>query len=99
LPNEIADAAIEYRTQVPKGKTGLLLMVRGGDVIVGAVIPGSPAAEAGVPGGGIIVDIGGIAPADLLEAAELMAGPPGTSVTVRIRTGRSATSYVLRRQE
>ncbi|GBF95448.1 carboxyl-terminal-processing peptidase chloroplastic [Raphidocelis subcapitata] len=63
--------------------------------------PGGPAARAGVRAGDVIESIGGVPTAgmSLYEASDLLQGPEGTEVTLRVRSGgRASRDVTLQRQ-
>jgi carboxyl-terminal processing protease len=78
---------------------GLFLDRRDGLAIVVATVPGSPADAAGLRSGDILVgiDTTAITGARLETAATLLAGKPGSTVTLRIRREGTALSPVLQR--
>ena len=82
--------------------TGIGISVQAADdgqVIVGKVINGSTADEAGLQKGDVIVSIRGSKPESVENAAELLRGKAGTSVTVVVsRGGREKTFRVARAQ-
>ncbi len=64
---------------------GLSLMRRDGRVMITDVVPGSPAAIAGLRSGDVIRDIQGQAAESLERATALMQGHPGTAVIFRVQ--------------
>jgi carboxyl-terminal processing protease len=78
---------------------GLFLDRRDGRAIVVAAVPGSPADRAGLRPGDVLVgiDTTAITGNRLETAVALLAGTPGTPVTLRIRRAGELLSPVLRR--
>jgi carboxyl-terminal processing protease len=96
-----AEAAAARAARV--GQTGLGLRLgrgRHGAVAVTQLLPGSPAAEAGVNVGDEVLAIDGVpvSGADLALAALLLDGPEGTEAVLRLRrAGRALTVRITRR--
>lgn len=78
---------------------GIFLDRRDGRAIVVATVPGSPAELAGLRSGDVLVgiDTTAITGSRLETAAALLAGKPGTTVTLRIRREGDLLSPELRR--
>ena len=86
------------------GGIGLLITENESDNLeVVSPFKGTPAYKAGIKSGDLIVKIAGKSTAgmDLVEAANLMKGEPGTKVTLTIRPKDSMTTkeYVIQREE
>ena len=82
--------------------TGIGISVQAADdgqVIVGKVIKGSTAEEAGLQKGDVIVSIGGSKPESVDKAAELMRGKAGTSVTVVVSRGAKEKTFRVARAQ
>ncbi|NNF37505.1 MAG: S41 family peptidase [Gemmatimonadetes bacterium] len=77
---------VRIRTEGDYGGVGLEVVNRDGRVTVVAPIPGTPGARAGIRPGDWFVEIDGtnVEEMDVNDAVELLRGPPGTSVDVRI---------------
>jgi carboxyl-terminal processing protease len=69
---------------------GLHLDRRDGSIVVIAAVPGSPADRAGVRSGDVLLGVGStpVEPEDLESALELIAGPAGSRVTLRLQRSR-----------
>jgi len=96
-----ANEALEAR-QRRIGQTGLGLRIAAGPrntVVIVALVPDSAASEAGLREGDILLAIDGVpvTARRLVEAAELLEGPPDTTVQLDMRRGRQRFSVVLRR--
>lgn len=68
---------------------GAVLAVDGGRLVIGSVVPGSPAQQAGIRSGDVIVSIDG-RPADRMsieQAVEAVRGSVGTKVRLELRRG------------
>jgi len=63
---------------------GAGVMEEDGKVMVGSVFEGSPADEAGLKSGDVIINVDGKEPSTADEAVKLVSGDAGTEVTVRI---------------
>ena len=76
---------------------GVEINVRDGQPVVVAPIPGSPAVEAGIQPGDLIVAIDGRSTAglSLAEIGPLIRGPAGTSVTLTLRQPTSETTRTV----
>lgn len=70
-----------------------------GRVIVGRVIEGGPADEAGLRAGDIIVTVDGVAPTDLNDASNRLRGEAGTKVEVLIDRGGDELTFTIYRME
>ncbi len=82
--------------------TGIGISVQAADdgqVIVGKVIKGSTAEEAGLQKGDVIVSIGGSKPESVDKAAELLRGKAGTSVTVVVSRGAKEKTFRVARAQ
>jgi carboxyl-terminal processing protease len=77
---------VRIRTEGDYGGVGLEVVNRNGRVTVVAPIPGTPGARAGIRAGDWFVEIDGtnVEEMDVNDAVELLRGPPGTAVDVRI---------------
>lgn len=81
-----------------KGRTGIQLQMHNPKV-VGAVVPGSPAASAGVlPGDRLIQIAGQFVSDDYRSATMQLAGAHGTDVQVVLRRGDQALDIVIQRE-
>ena len=69
-------------------------------VVVGSVVPGSPAARAGIQPGDELVSIDGTPAAklDVVGASRLLEGPPGSKTALVLRRSGKEKSYPLTRQ-
>ncbi len=81
---------------------GLMLSKRRGYVVTVAALPGSPAAEAGIRSGDLLLTIDGRSTRQMgvWEATQVLRGKPGTKVAVTLNTpearGRQAVSLLRR---
>lgn len=80
-------ATIAEQTTGNYGGIGVQADLRGGTIMVVSATPDSPADRAGIRTGDRIVEVDGriVGPEDLNATAQLLRGPPGTSVVVRVR--------------
>jgi carboxyl-terminal processing protease len=96
-----ADEALQARERrVGQSSLGLRLAGgRRGTVIVAALAPDGPAAEAGVREGDQLLSIDGYAVSArrIIDAAELLEGLPGTEVTLVLRRGNQRHTVTLLR--
>lgn len=71
------------------GVIGVSVQETGLGLVVARVLPGSPAAGAGVRAGDLLLvaDGKGLAPLSLKEATDLLKGAPGTPVVVEVESG------------
>lgn len=78
---------------------GLFLDRRDGRAVIVATVPGSPADQVGLRAGDLLlgVDTTAINGSRLERAADLLAGPEGSRVVLRVRRGPSGLSPELRR--
>ena len=76
---------------------GIGVVQDGDDILVINVFEDSPAAEAGIEAGDVITKVDGKAPADVDEAIDMLAGKPGTSVTVTYKRGEKETECSMNR--
>jgi hypothetical protein len=79
---------------------GLQLERRGRDIVVSGVVAGSPANQAGIRAGDVLVQLDGhaVAGGDLIEVARSLEGPAGTVARLVLRRGEAETSYRLARR-
>lgn len=78
---------------------GAVLSLEGGQMVINSVMPGSPAAKAGLTAGDVLLKINGKSTAGLSleKAVERIRGPHGTHVTLAVmRAGRQVTVSVPR---
>ncbi|WP_426453715.1 S41 family peptidase [Paenibacillus sp. S-38] len=70
-------------------------------VYIADVFEGSPAKEAGLAAGDLVVSVGGtsVAGKKTGEVAELIAGEPGTAVVVEVRRGSEAKEFNVTRKK
>ena len=80
---------------------GIQLENREEEVVVSAPIDGSPADEAGVKTGDVViaVDGKGVEGQDVAEIAEKVRGPEGSPVKLTVRRGEAEESFDLEREE
>ena len=69
------------------------------NVVILTVFADTPAAEAGMMEGDIIVNVDGKAPADVDEAVEMITGEAGTKVKITVRRGEETLDFNLYRQK
>lgn len=95
-----AEAQADRMRRVGRAGVGIRAALRGGQVVVVAVQPGSPAALAGVRAGDRIAAIDGesLRGADLEAVGALLAGPEGTMVTLGLRGREGLRTVPLRRE-
>ena len=67
------------------------------DITVMTVFEDSPAAEAGMEYGDVIIKVDGKAPADVDDAIQMISGDPGTPVTITVRRGEEELEFRLNR--
>ena len=95
---------VESNRQGLSGKyvgIGVQLENREEEVVVSAPIDGSPADEAGVKTGDVIVAVDGevVEGEDVSEIAEKVRGPEGSPVELTVRRGEEDQSFELEREE
>ena len=80
---------------------GIQLEPRNGEVVVAAPIEGSPAEEAGIESGDVIVAVNGrdVSGVEVSEIASRVKGPEGTKVGVTVSRDGDRRSYSLERAE
>ena len=80
---------------------GVQLENREEEVVVSAPIDGSPADEAGVKTGDVVVAVDGrgVEGEDVAEIAEKVRGPEGSPVELTVRRGEAEQSFDLEREE
>jgi len=95
-----AEAQADRMRRVGRAGVGIRHALRGGQVVVVAVLSGSPAALAGVRVGDRIAAIDGekLRGADLEAVGALLAGPEGTVVTLGLRGRDGLRTLPLRRE-
>lgn len=78
---------------------GLISALDGGKPYVQDVIPGSPAAQAGIAPGDAIVAVNGtnVESKSLLELNQLIAGNEGTSVSIKVKRNGTVLTFALTR--
>jgi carboxyl-terminal processing protease len=95
-----ADRAREERDLATGSTVGVGVWVRGSaeGLVVASVVPGSPAARAGIGAGDVIVEVDGRpVGVDVERAAGILSGPEGTSVTLVVRSGDDSSTVRLTR--
>ena len=95
---------VERNRQGLSGKyvgIGVQLENREEEVVVSAPIDGSPADEAGVKTGDVIVAVDGeaVEGEDVSRIAEKVRGPEGSTVELTVRRGEDERSFKLKREE
>ncbi len=95
---------VESNRQGLSGKyvgIGVQLENREEEVVVSAPIDGSPADEAGVKTGDVIVAVNGegVEGEDVSQIAEKVRGPEGSPVELTVRRGEEDRSFELKREE
>src|SRR6266404_2154356 len=84
-----ADEMKDYNVQLEQKLAGVgaVLKANGGEVVVQALLPGSPAIDGGLHAGDRIVTINGTAlpPNNLAMAVRLLRGPAGTEVALGVK--------------
>ncbi len=95
-----AETTADRARRVGRATVGIKPVLRGGQALIDAVQPGSPAALAGIKRGERIAVIDGepVQGADLQSIGALLAGPEGTMVTLGLR-GRDGTRTVTLNRE
>lgn len=82
-------------------RAGLWLNLSGGAFRVMFVLPGGPAAEAGIKVGDHVLSVGGRTPAELslAEAREIFKSKPGTVVRLRVESGGKVRELAITLKE
>jgi hypothetical protein len=96
-PGGAAVADIAFRADLPPGKVGMVLDLRGNAIVVVSMLPGSPADAVGIRPGDAILSVDGKTPTAVAEAVSLLGGPPGSEVVVRVRSAAGERELRLRR--
>ena len=76
---------------------GIGVVQDGDDITVISVFEDTPASEAGIENGDVIIKIDGKTPADVDDAIDMLSGKPGTPVTVTFRRGGDETEVKMNR--
>lgn len=86
-PNASVDARESHE------RSGLFLITNAGKIDVYGVRPGTPAAEAGIVKGDVILSIDGVAPESLEQVRNAMSGAAGTVLHLQVAdtTGKERT--------
>jgi hypothetical protein len=71
----------------PPGSVGVMLETAGTQVIVSELLPGSPAASAGVQVGDVVLEVDGTPVTALGDAFRRLPGAPGSTVVIKVRRG------------
>ena len=78
---------------------GIGVVQDGENVVVMTVFDDTPAAEAGITEGDIIVGVDGKAPADVDDAVTMITGEAGSKVKVTVKRGEETIDFDLTRQK
>jgi hypothetical protein len=96
-PGGAATADVAFQADLPPGKVGAVLRMRGEAVEVAAVAPGSPADAAGIQPGDMFLTVDGKKPRTVADAISMLGGAPGSEVVVRVRGATGERELRLRR--
>ena len=76
---------------------GIGVMQDGDDIVIMSIFDDTPAAEAGLKEGDVIIKVDGKTPKDLDEAVEMISGEAGTKVKITVRRGEETIDFDLNR--
>jgi hypothetical protein len=89
---------LKWSSDLEPGDIGAMLAIRGGDVVVSSIAPGSPAERAKLELGDVVIAIDGKAVLGYLDACARLYTTPGKPVALKVRSakGRERTLSITR---